>query len=246
MKKFKLFFTATALLSVFTFSSCLDDNSDEPIQYMSLVTIDRSLGCMYPDENPNQEFYFSAGDLSQYGISAKATRALINYTVPTVIDWTAPSVNITLLRNQCQDWPVMQITDEQHADTCSTYTSAFKGFTQYGVGNVIFPALNVVRNRYMNVGYSYRANKIGRMAMVPNRVSNDTVYFDFKLKKEGANLDSGAMMNSFDLSSAFHWLAKATPKNDSLYVTVVALTGEKSDYIEEKMDSVTTRLKDVY
>lgn len=242
MKKIRLVLCAAALMSAFTFTSCLDENND-PIQYMSLVTIESSMGTpvMYPDENPNQQFFF-VGDLTQYGITANATRALINYTVPEVIDWTAPQVEISLISGQCQDWPVTKVTDINYVDTCAAYTAPITGFSQYGIGSIIFPQANVVRDRYLNVGYNYRANKVGNVALIPNRVSNDTVYFDFKLKKEGYNLSSGAMMTSFDLESARRFISAALPKQDSLYVTVVALTGNE-DGTNVKKDSVTTRFR---
>ena len=243
MKKIRLALLAAALMSAFSFTSCLEENND-PINYMSLVTIESNMGlsAMYPDENPQQQFIFS-GDLSQYGIPASAKRALVSYTVPTAIDWSAPAVEISLMAGQCSEWPISQITDVNYADTCATYTSAITGFSNYGVGNILFPSLNVVRNRYLNVGYNYRANKVGNVVMIPNRVSNDTIYMDLKLKKEGNNLSSGAMMTSFDLESVRRMFAGAVSKQDSLYVTVVALTSEESDIAEARKDSVTTRFK---
>lgn len=242
MKKIRLVLCAAALMSAFAFTSCLGDN-DDPIEYVSLVTIENIMGTpiMYPDENPNQQFFF-VGDLTYYGISANATRALVSYSVPEVIDWTAPQVEISLISGQCQDWPVTEITDVNYVDTCAAYADPITGFSQYGVGSLIFPSANVVRDRYLNVGYSYRANKIGNIVMTPNRVSNDTVYFDMKLKKEGSNLSSGAMMTSFDLESARRLISAAIPKQDSLYVTVVALTDPEND-TNVKNDSVTTRFR---
>ena len=245
MKKIRLVLAA-ALMSAFSFTSCLEENND-PIEYMSLVTIENNMGLavMYPDENPQQQYFFS-GELSQYGISASAKRALISYSLPTAIDWTAPSVEVSLKAGQCSEWPVSPITDVNYADTCAAYTSPIIGFTNYGVGNILFPSLNVVRNRYLNVGYNYRANKVGNIVMLPNRVSNDTVYMDMKLKKEGSNLSSGAVMTSFDLESVRRFFAGAHSKQDSLYVTVVALTSEGVDGIEAMKDSVTARFKAVY
>lgn len=246
MKKIRLVLWAAALMSAFMFTSCLDENND-PIEYMSLVTIESSMGTyvMYPDENPEQQFIF-AGDLTQYGISAGATRALITYTVPEVIDWTAPQVHITLVANRCQSWPVEKVTDISYVDTCATYTSPITAFSSYGIGSIIFPSLNVVRGKYLNVGYNYRANKVGQIAMTPNRVSNDTVYFDLKLKKEGANLSSGAMMSSFDLNTAYRFMTGAISKDDSLHVTVIALTSDDPEGKNAKKDSVTTRFKRFY
>ncbi|MBE6276305.1 MAG: hypothetical protein E7096_08215 [Bacteroides sp.] len=246
MKKIRLVLWAAALMSAFSFTSCLDENND-PIEYMSLVTIDSSMGMsvMYPDENPEQQFIF-AGDLTQYGITAGATRALITYTVPEVIDWMAPQVQITLVSGRCQNWPVEKVTDINYVDTCATYTSPITAFSNYGIGSILFPSLNVVRGRFLNVGYNYRANKVGQVAMTPNRVSNDTVYFDLKLKKEGYNLSSGAVMNSFDLNSAYRFMSGAVSKDDSLHVTVIALTSEDLEGKQVKKDSVTTRFKNIY
>ena len=246
MKKYYSIFMVAALVSAFTFTSCLDEETG-PVEYMSLVTIDHSMGMgvMYPDENPEQQFYYT-GDLSQYGISANATRALITYTLPGAMDWSAPYVEITLKAGQCQEWPVAKITDVNYADTCAAYTSAISQFSNYGVGSIVFPALYVAKNRYMNIGYNYRANKVGNVVLVPNRVSNDTVYFDFKLKKEGDNLSSGAMMTCFDMDSAYRMFSQAVAKDDSLHVTVVALTSEATEIMEAQKDSVTTRIKSIY
>ena len=65
MKKIKLALWAAALMSAFSFTSCLEENND-PIEYVSLVTIESSMGLsvMYPDENPQQQFIFS-GELTQ-------------------------------------------------------------------------------------------------------------------------------------------------------------------------------------
>jgi hypothetical protein len=51
------------------------------------------------------------------------------------------------------------------------------------------------------------------------------------------------MMTSFDLESARRLIAGAVSKQDSLYVTVVALTSEESDIAEARKDSVSTRFK---
>lgn len=243
MKKIRLVLLAAALMSAFTFSSCLDDEETQQ-EYMSLVTIDYFMGSpvMYPDENPQQQFFF-AGDLTQYGIPSSATRALITYTVAEEFDWTTPQVEINLVSGGCSEWAIKKITDLNHVDTCATHTSAITAFSYYGVGNIIFPALNIVRDRYMNVGYNYQANKLADLAMVPNRISNDTVYFDMKIKKEGDNLSSGAVMDSWDLHSVSDFWGRAMPKEDSLYVTVVALTSEYSEEKDAVKDSVTTRFK---
>lgn len=246
MKKIKLVLGAAALMSAFSFTSCLDENND-PLEYISLVTIENVMGSsvMYPDENPQQQFIFG-GDLTQYGIPASATRALISYTTPVALDWAAPQVQISLNAGQCQAWPVSQITDVNHVDTCSAYTSPITAFSYYGIGSILFPSVNVVRDRYLNIGYNYRANKVGNVVLTANRVSNDTVYFDLRLKKEGYNLSSGAVMNSFDLNSAYRMLSGAVSKSDSLYLTVVALKSEDLEGLNAEKDSVTTRFKDVY
>ena len=106
--------------------------------------------------------------------------------------------------------------------------------------------VNVVRDRFLNVGFSYIADELGKTCMAPNHVSNDTIYLDFLLKKKGDSRSSGTGMNCYDLSNLrYNSLidySKLQPKKDSICVTVTlkATTGIYDD--KTTTDSRTVRI----
>lgn len=236
----KLAVVFAALVSAFTFSSCLNGGESGPNQYLSMVTIGSgSMGIpmLYPDESPNQYLLPSAIDLTKYGIKDGTTRAMISYTIPEGQDMTAKQIKIDLIAGQ--EWVVNKITNR--LDTCADYKSPITAFTNYQIGYSGFRSANIAKDQYLNLGYSYRANKIGKVALAPNRVSNDTIYLDLKMKTEGTDKTSGTLVETYDLYSAYNLFQEVTPLKDSVYVTVLALTSEYGE--SAKKDSVTARCK---
>ena len=161
-----------------------------------------------------------------------AKRAIIVYTVPELSDPQATEVPVTLLAGS-EKYPVYEVTDR--LDTVADYTSAFTGFSKYSVSVWQFMEMNVVRDRYLNVGFSYIADELGKTCMAPNHISNDTIYLDFLLKKKGDSKSSGTGMNCYDLNSLRYNplinYSQLQPKDDSICVTVTmkATTGITED-----------------
>ena len=231
MKSLKFLGLVTAAWMAFSVSltSCLNDNNTET-QYISLVTVEQLLGgtVYIPDENPNARLIPQGGVASL----ADAKRAIIVYTVLELSDPQATEVPVTLLAGS-EKYPVYEVTDR--LDTVADYTSAFTGFSKYSVSVWQFMEMNVVRDRYLNVGFSYIADELGKTCMAPNHISNDTIYLDFLLKKKGDSKSSGTGMNCYDLNSLRYNplidYSRLQPKDDSICVTVTmkATTGITED-----------------
>ncbi len=233
-----------AFVSVFGLTSCLDNGDSGPRQYQSLMTLELSYAgtVMYADEYPGQALIPLNADLYQFGISPDTKRALVTYTVPEDQNATEKQANIMV--TAAQTWPVFDISNRP--DTCAAYTDPIVGFSNYTLGWTTFKSGCIIRNRYMNVGYQYRPySKYANVVMLPNRVSNDTVYLDFKMKKtEQTEGQTQLFMNTYDLYSYMARMNKITPKNDSIYVTVVGLVSPYGN--DARKDSITNRCRYVY
>ena len=243
MKSLKFLGMVMAVFMAFSISlsSCLDHNDAES-QYISLVTVEHLLGgtVYIPDEAPKTVL------LPQNGAAnlANAKRAIITYSVPELSNTdNTTQIPITLLAGS-EEYPVYEVTNR--LDTIADYTSAFTGFSKYSVSMFQFMEVNVVRDRFLNVGFSYIADELGKTCMAPNHVSNDTIYLDFLLKKKGDSRSSGTGMNCYDLSNLrYNSLidySKLQPKKDSICVTVTlkATTGIYDD--KTTTDSRTVRI----
>lgn len=243
MKKMKLAVAFAALVSVFGFSSCLNDSDNGDAQYLSLVTVGSSFGTtfLYADEYPNTTFIPTAVDLTQYGIKSTTRRAMVSYTVVEGQDMESDKLKINLIAGN--EWPVYDIS--HRPDTCADYNSPIVSFSDYSVGWT-FKSGNIARDRYLNVGYQYRPySKVANTVLLPNRSSNDTIYLDFKMKKEETGEGQNRVfMNTYDLNTCGDLMYEVTPVSDSIYVTVVGLTSEYGSSTQK--DSVTARCKYIY
>ncbi len=233
-----------AFVSVFALTSCLDDGESSPQQFQSLVTMESSyMGntVMYADEYPATALVPTNTDLNQFGITSSTKRAMVVYTIPEGQDMTAKQVNVTVTNGQA--WPVYNISNMP--DTCEAYKDPIIGFSDFAI-TWTFKSGFIARDRYMNVGYKYRPNtKAAYTVMLPNRVSNDTLYLDFKMKKlETAEGQERIFMNTYDLMTLNPmFLMNLVPKQDSIYVTVVSDVAQFGGSTAEKKDSVTNRCR---
>ncbi len=243
MKKMKFAAMFAAFVSVFGLTSCLNDDSDgSSNQLQSLMTIESWMGytTMYADEFPGQALLPTNQALTAVGIPASATRALVVYTIPEGQDLTADKVKITVTEGR--EWPVRRIS--ALPDTCATYTDPITSFSDYAISwGVSFKSGFIARNRYLNVGYQYKPySKIAKTALVPNRVSNDTLYLDFKMKKTEEMYGSPQVfMDTYDLMSCPIEYASGLAQYDSVYVTISSMVSPYSGTAYK--DSVTSRCK---
>ena len=242
MKKMKFTAVLAAFISLFVFSSCLDSNSG-PQQMMSFVTVNNMMGnvTFTPDEALDKTFIPVNPNLIEFGISSTARRALIVYTYPEGVDKESKQVKIQLERGS-QEWFLCRISNRP--DTAATYNDPITEFTPYYAGAYQYPASVVLNNQFLQLGYTYRADKLGNVALLRNRVSNDTLYFDMKFKKVGDSRYSGSVIDCYDLNDAYDMIRKATPKNGELHVTVVANVNSEFGSSVQK-DSVTAKFKPV-
>ncbi len=229
-----------AFVSVFGLTSCLGTGESGPQQYQSLVTVESSyMGytTLYADEYPGVALYpTNTADLTTFGITSSTKRAMVVYTFPEGQDMTSTQLNVTLENGVA--WPVYDISNRP--DTCAAYTDPIVNFSDFTV-MYTFKSGFIARNRYMNVGYQYNiySNKAPEVVMLHNRVSNDTIYLDFKVKKVESAGQTTLCMDTYDLHSCISELGGLVPKNDSVYVTVVAETSVGKD-------SITNRCKRFY
>ncbi|WP_455671954.1 hypothetical protein [Phocaeicola sp.] len=240
----KLAVAFAALVSVFTFSSCLDSGESGPNNGYAIVTVGNNMGIPYflADFFPNIKLYPNVNDLSVYGIPANAKRAAITYTLPegTVITENTTKLDITLIAGGCSGITVDEISNRP--DTCSAYTSKIQSFVSgYPWGYIAYPAA-YAENGYLNLMYEYlTGSKRASSVLLDNRASNDTLYLDLKIKADGENKKVADFKN-FALNTS-SLLNKVMPQKDSIYVTVVS---ESSKGGSEGKDSITTRCKRIF
>ncbi len=240
MKKMKFAALFAAFVSVLGLTSCLDSGDSGPQQYQSLVTVESSyMGytILYADEYPGVVLNpTNTADLLKFGITSATKRALVLYTIPEGQDMTATQLNVTVENGMA--WPVYDISNRP--DTCTAYKDPILRFSDYSI-MYSFKSGFIARNRYMNVGYQYNvaSNQAPDVVMLPNRVSNDTIYLDFKVKKTETVGQTTLCLDTYDLHSCRSALGGLVPKNDSVYVTVVAETSVGKD-------SITHRCKKFY
>lgn len=85
MKKMKLAVVFAAFVSVFGFSSCLDDGESGPAQLQWVVNVNDGsyTGVSFiPDGAPTVKWTTGAVTLTQYGLPEGTKRALLTYTIP--------------------------------------------------------------------------------------------------------------------------------------------------------------------
>ena len=243
MKKMKWTAVFAALVSALGLSSCLDNGDSGPQQLQWPVNVDDSyLGASFtPDINSGIKMTTDVADLTRYGIPEGTKRAVITYTIPEgqEITETSKSFKIMLSQGLCSPIPVGRISNRP--DTLMDYTSKFvefmKDYPVYG-----FPAV-YTNGKYLMINCSYQADEIGKLGLLPNRVSEtkDTLYLDLKLKtKDGFRKGSTYFMANYDLTSCqeVYNMIPSNPTKDSIYVTVRAVTSMNGF---EKMDSMTVK-----
>ena len=242
MKKMKFTAALAAFISVFAFSSCLNDDFDESkAQSVSFATVNQMMGVVSftPDEVLDKKLVPTNPILSEFGITSSSRRALIVYSYPEKAEEGAKTVNIQLERGTTT-WPIADFSDRP--DTCGAYTASSQ-FTNYTIGFTNYPALMVLNKQFLQVGYTYRSSKTGTAVMLKNRVSNDTLYFDMKFKNPDALGDPILGVDCYDLASVRDMLMEATPNSEGkLHITVKA--DKFIDYGMTVMkDSITTEFK---
>lgn len=246
MKKMKLAVVFAAFVSVFGFSSCLDSGESGPQTACFLVSVGNQMGMtvFYPDAMPGYTLTLSplAGDLSQYGISNSARRAIITYTVAEGQDENAKNLEINLVAGGCMEVKPMQISNKPDTFETKGYTSAIKQFERvmpFYPYYPYYPRIYAERG-YLTIGFSYSADKVGQFGLAPNRVSNDTLYLDLKAKTENGSRE-GLHWQTYLLSGPDYDEVEPM-KDDSIRITVQAKSSLSSSN-EEEVISMTTSYK---
>lgn len=244
MKKMKLAVIFAALVSVFGFSSCLNSDDNGPQPNTLLVTVGSYMGIpeFYPDCVPGVTFVPTAVDLTQYGISSSARRAIITYSVLEGQSEDAKRLNISLVAGACMEVKPMQISNNPDTFDTKGYTSSIKQFTNVMPNYPYYPAYPTIyaERGYLTFGFTYAADKIGQFGLVPNRISNDTLYLDLKAKTEGTSRE-GINWQTYSLFGSEYEAVQPT-KDDSIRITVLAKSSLSSSSGNEVV-SVTTSYK---
>lgn len=232
MKKMKLAVAFAALVSVFGFSSCLNDGESGPSYNYDNVTISDYLGTytLLSDAMPGVTYLTDAYDLTPYGISKGTKRALIAFTIPEGTDLTKKRIKINLVQGQCQGFGGLEsLLSAKHDSINSIYTSKVNslGFEQTNsmlVGAIYYSSISAT-NGFLNLGFTYAADKAGKIILEENRIGHDTLYVDLRLSadiKEATSVKND--WRTFDLSrgNLIHRVEPTNETRDSIYITVVA------------------------
>lgn len=247
----KLAVAFAALVSVFTFSSCLDSGESGPGYRYDNVTITSNMGIplLLSDAFPGVTYTTDAYDLSAYGIPSNTKRAWIAYTIPEGTDLTQQRIKINLVKGMCSSADDLTSVLSAKQDSCNTYTSKIYSFIDkgntLGVGYLYYPRITAM-NGYLNVGFRYAVEKSGKVLLEENRIGNDTLYVDFRVQadiKESAMIQSD--WRSFDLSRG-NLIYDVVPKNstrDSIYITVVAETTQDNRVLKDSLTVFTKSMR---
>lgn len=245
----KLAVAFAACVSVLGFSSCLDSDDNGPDYKMDNVTITNTMGTpmMMSDVYPGVAYVTDAYDLSVYGIPNGTKRAAIAFTIPEGTDLTQNRIKIDLVSGSCFSLDKLSSVLSAKNDSCKAYTSrvyslAKKEDTAVSVGYVYYSNITA-GNGFLNLAFSYAAEKAGHAVLEENRIGNDTLYVDLRLK---ADISETAVAKkdwrTFDLSKG-RLIYDVVPENathDSIYITVLA---ETSQYGRVEKDSLTVFTK---
>lgn len=232
MKKMKLAVAFAALVSVVGFSSCLDSGESGPEYSYDNVTVSNYMGTytLLSDAFPGITYVTDAFDLTPYGIAKGSKRAAIAYTIPEGTDLTQKRIKINLVQGMCQGFGSVESLLSAQSDSISDiYTSkiSYLGYVQADyirMGYLNYPAISA-SNGFLNLGFSYAADKGGKVILEENRIGHDTLYVDLRLAaeiKESTNVKTD--WRTFDLSrgNLIYGVIPQNPTSDSIYVTVVA------------------------
>ncbi|WP_455668579.1 hypothetical protein [Phocaeicola sp.] len=250
MKKMKLAVVFAALVSVFGFSSCLNDSDSGPQANVLLVTVSNPMGMpqFYPDCMPGVVLTPTAVDLTPYGISSSARRAIITYTIPEGQNITneTKKINITLVAGACVEVKPLEISNVIDSFDTKGYTSKIKDFINVMPNYPSYPVYPKIYADYgyLNFGFTYNADKIGQFGLVPNRISNDTLYLDLRAKIEGSSRE-GLNWLTYNLTSCNEYYEVNPIKDDSIRITVLAKSSLSSSDKNETI-AVTTSYKKPY
>ncbi len=244
MKKMKLAVVFTAFVSVFGLSSCLDSGESGPQTANLMVTVGNHMGIpvFYPDCMPGYTLDPSAVDLSQYGISSSARRALITYTLVEGQPEDAKNLKINLVAGGCVEIKPMHISENPDTFDTKGYISAIKKFEYVQPFYPYYPVYPKIyaENGFLTIGFSYAADKVGSFGLMPDRVSNDTLYLDLRAKTEGSSREGIHWMTYALDGQAYNEVQPV--KDDSIRITVQAKSSLESA-VEEKTILVTTAYK---
>lgn len=246
MKKMKFAVVFAALVSVFGFTSCLDsdDNGGSNSLYTLATVRESMVGTTFiPDCSPNLTLIPKNLDLTQVGISMDAKRVLLNYKISEGQEITAETKNVYIDVVAGAEFKPSYVSNRP--DTLADFSSSFYQFERVSpMGYDYIPFFSYPRlyaeHDFVSLGYTYRANKVGKVGLMVNRVSNDTLYLDLKGKFEGSG-NTGYMCHTYDLSQCGEYVSMRPSVDDSIRITVRALV---SEYVNTPvLDSLTTAIK---
>lgn len=246
MKKMKLAVVFTALVSAFGFSSCLNDGDSGPQTNVLLVTVNSSMGIpqFIPDRIPGMTLIPSAVDLTKYGISSSARRAIITYTVSEGQTVTSETkrMNIDLLAGSCLEVKPSEISNQPDTFDTKGYTSKIKQFCNVMPIYPYYPYYPTIyaEHGYLTLGFNYAADKVGQFGLEVDKISNDTLYLNFRAKTEGTSND-GVGWQTYDLSRCMEYHEVSPIKDDSIRITVSATATTSTS--DTGIVSVTTACK---
>ncbi len=240
----KLAVVFAAFVSVFGFSSCLDSGESGPQTNSLLVTVGDYMGIpvFYPDCMPGYVLDPSVVDLSQYGISSSARRALITYTLVEGQANDAKKLKINLVAGSCVEISPVYISAAPDTFETKGYTSTIKQFDHVQPFYPYYPAYPNIYAEYgyLTFGFSYMADKVGQFGLAFDRISNDTLYLDLKAKTEGSSRN-GYHWLTCDLSRSREYYEVRPTVDDSIRITVSAKVSTMP--VEGEVLSVTTAYK---
>lgn len=174
-------FSVLVITVVLVFIACVDDTEKESPFYKRIVTVDSSLGGirLLPDLEDYALFPEKVTPTIASQFSSNK-RAFITYKYLDVELADNKEVPIELVDEGCFEFPINEFS--LRPDTLNSYTDFALDFSIFAVDYYTrYPFLWVSKG-FLNVTFDYESAEKAQIAIVPIKVSNDTLYTEMKIK----------------------------------------------------------------
>lgn len=226
-------FIVCFLLTVLGFTSCIDKDSDDTSNtYYGYVTIDASVGRMYPDFMPNVTLECGASTMKTLGLD-KFKRVYLIYTASNS-DVTKSDKSMLVRPSIVRAYGVQENMISERPDTLINYTGDINYYVGYGATSesqfftfripgmnyiCIYPGMYIVNN-FLTLNYVAHAYTESVLACDSVNASANTAYLSLKSKNSGIAYSDGGYSKCYDMKSCSALTSLPADLTDSVTIVV--------------------------
>lgn len=236
-----------AFMSVFGFSSCLDDGGEStPIPGYVVGRFELGVsGYEFVPDFFDVVYETGVYDLTPYGFSSFTSgRAVMCFTVPEGTEITEDTKRIKI-KLETGGWALPSKRIVEDPESYTDYTSKIVGFYNPAI---YYSTLSVspawVKDHVLNLCFGYEGDDKTEYVLCPDRMSTvtqDTLYLDLKMKTSSTSTKIMAL-DTYSLVPVMDEIMKLQPKDDKDSI-FLAISAKGVEYGAER--TVTTVAKTV-